>query len=55
MGFDDFTKQDAGNVTLKIQDPGSLMWKMCHENLVVTVLDEKRNLRCCQLWWKEIE
>ena len=28
MGFDDFTKQDVGNVTLKKRDPGSPVSKM---------------------------
>ena len=43
MGFDDFMKRDAGNVTIKKRDPGSPV-SMYNENLVVTVLDEKRNL-----------
>ena len=50
MGFDDFMKWDAGNVTLKKRDPGSLVSKMYKENLVVTVLDEKRNLRVLCLY-----
>ena len=37
--------RDGDNVALKKRDPGSLVTKMCNENLVVTVLDEKRNLR----------
>ena len=45
MGSDAFTKGDAGNVTLKKRDPGGPVWKMLNinENLVVTVLEEKRN------------
>ena len=38
-------KRDAGNVTIKKRDPGSPASKMYNENLVVTVLDDKRNLR----------
>ena len=38
-------KRDAGNVNIKKRDPGSPVSKMYNENLVVTVLDEKRNLR----------
>ena len=34
---------DAGNVTLKKRDPGSPVWRMFNENLVVPVLEEKRN------------
>ena len=41
-----------GNVTLKKRDrdPGSPVSKMYNENLVVTVLDEKRNLRVLCLY-----
>ena len=49
MGFDDFTKRDAGNVTLKKRDPGSLVSKSYNENLVDTVLDKKINLRVLSL------
>ena len=50
MGFDDFTQRDAGNVTIKRRDPGSPVSKMYKENLVVTVLDEKMNLRVLCLY-----
>ena len=51
MGFDDFTKRDAGKyVTLKKRDLGSPVSKMYNENLVVTVLDEKRNLQVLCLY-----
>ena len=45
-------KRDAGNVTIKKRDPGSPVSKMYNENLVVTVLDEKRNLRVQCLYRK---
>ena len=42
-GFDDFTKQDAGSAA-------SLVSKMYNENLVFTILDEKRNLQVLCLY-----
>ena len=45
MGFDDFTKRDVGNVTLKKRDPGSPVSRMYNENLVVTVKMPEIHLR----------
>ena len=37
MGFEDCTKRELGNVTLKNQDPGSLVTKMTKENQTTTI------------------